>query len=124
VTVRRDLYAMAKTASQVINKLNGAFRVTLPYKPARHKLRIRIDCYPCPYITETKRVALLFGNVLRFCVAKLPDLIQLQPTARKIAKGDILKLAASMADLGNERQYCIEGCAGQPRSGTNRISFD
>src|SRR2546428_6652205 len=103
VAVGRDLYAMAKPSSQVVNELNGAVRIALANQPRRDNLRIGVDGNPSPHIAPS--LGFLFGRRnLFFRTTKRPNFINLNSPTGQPAKHNVLHLAADSPISHSDRK--------------------
>ena len=103
VAVGRDLYAMAKPSSQVVNEFNGAVRIALANQPRRDNLRIGVDGNPSPHIAPS--LGFLFGRRnLFFRTTKRPNFINLNSPTGQPAKHNVLHLAADSPISHSDRK--------------------
>src|SRR2546425_9274203 len=112
---------MPESSSQIVNKLNCAFRVALSNEPARNQFRVGVDCNPRTHVTVAKLVTLFLGDILGLGVAELPDFIELQASTSQITKGCVLVLTACMPYFRHEAKYRVERYIGQTCGGADRI---
>src|SRR5205809_7533192 len=96
--------------------------ITFPDKPAWNKLRVRVDCRPCPNVAMTFGF-LLYSRVLFLAANKSPRFIGLKATAFQIAKNFVLIVRARFASRAKKFHDGIDCGVGQSRSRSNRISF-
>src|SRR5437879_2309798 len=93
VSICCELNAMSQTLFQIMHKMICRLRVATTDKPARHKLCVRVECYPRPRVASS--LGFHFRRAISFLSAdKAPNLITLKVTAFQIPKRLVLIFGA------------------------------
>lgn len=124
VSIRGELHAIGQAACKIVYEFMGASGASISNEPRDGQLGVSVNRCPSPDIAESEFPLFGFGNVRRLGIHERPNLIALNAARFHVADVSVVILRARSPNIQKEAGNCVSANAGQPRSRTNRVSFN
>jgi hypothetical protein len=123
--IGRQLDAIRKTTSQVLDERTRRGGIPHPDHPRRNQLRVRVDSNPRPNVSAYPvPLNLLHRDVLLFAADKRPDFVSLNPLAGEITHSAVHEADAALAEFHQELRNGVLRNAGHADGRADRVPLD